>query len=141
MLFYKSEFFYGHANAYLQKGLSLGFDLLQAILGIGVIYGVSKALCAVNVQDTQLFKGLYKHGFNIYLFHATLNYVVLVCFETWGWFDWVNLSDANAGLYILFRLAFTYLVPILISMAVFGVQDIIKVNKTKSETPSNKSSV
>lgn len=123
-LYYKSELFFGHTNAILQKGLSLSFDLLQAILGIGVIYGVSKALCTAGVQNTKGFKGLYKHGFNIYLFHSTLNYVVLVCFEQWGWFGWVNLSDLNAALYILFRLAFTYLVPILISMAVFGVKKI-----------------
>ncbi len=122
VLYYRSEFFFGHTNAILQKGLSLSFDLLQAVLGIGVIYGVSKALCAAGVQNTKVFKGLYKHGFNIYLFHSTLNYVVLVCFEAWGWFGWFNLSDANAGLYILFRLAFTYLVPILVSMMVFGVK-------------------
>ncbi|MEX1307016.1 MAG: acyltransferase [Eubacteriales bacterium] len=133
VLYFKSEFFYGHESAFLQKGLSLGFDLLQAILGIGVIYGISKALSVAGAQNTKLFKGLYKHGFNIYLFHSTLNYVVLVCFERWGWFDWVNLSDVNAGIYILFRLAFTYLVPLLISVAVFGVKDWFKKSGNESK--------
>ncbi len=126
VVYYRSEFFFGHANAVLQKGMTMGYDLLRAVLGIGVVYGLSKALGAAGVQNTKIYKRLYKHGFNIYLFHSTLNYVVLVGFERAGFFPWVNQCDLNAGLYILFRLAFTYLTPILFSMGLFGVKDLFK---------------
>ena len=140
VLYYKSEMFAGYGNAFLQKGMTLGYDLLRAILGIGVVYGVSKALCAAGAPNTKIYQGLYKHGFNIYLFHSTLNYVVLVGFERAGLFLWVNQNDLNAGLYILFRLAFTYLVPILISMGLYGVKKRIGHNSLQKKTAESPSS-